>query len=254
MAMQVRRIGVVGAGLMGRAIALEFALAGYEVGIHDVRSEALERLRQGLEPAVRNLVDFGVVAEAAIRAAVERIEPHANLADAVRGADYVVEAVAEDLDVKRATFAELDRLAPSHAVFASNTSGLCPDDLAEATRRPSRVLVAHYINPPYFIPLVEVVPASATAPEVVETVVELLRGVGKQPVVQRYVPGFVANRLQFALFREAAHLIDEGVVAAEDVDTIVTAGLGPRWAALGPIRTADMAGLDVFLAIASYLF
>lgn len=167
----------------------------------------------------------------------------------------VVEAVPEDLALKRSVFAQLDRLCPKRAVLASNTSGLSITRIAAATQRPTRVAGMHFWNPPHVIALVEVTKGERTSHAAARLLVDLARRLGKRPILVRHdVPGFVGNRLQFAVMREALHILAEGIASAEDIDTAMTAGPGLRYALIGPLRTADLAGLNVFDAISRYLF
>ena len=251
---EVRQIAVVGAGFMGHGIALEFALAGFDVRLNDRTDEILARAAVAIENDLATLADAGAVDPGRVGPALRRIQATARLADAVGDADLVVEAVPEDLPLKQALFAELDVLCPSHAILASNTSTFLPSALAEATRRPDRVLVAHYFHPPHLLPLVELVPSPATSTEVLETVHRLLARIGKRPVVvRREALGFVGNRLQAALFREALAIVEQGIATPEDVDTVVKTGFGRRLAVVGPFEAMDVAGLDVVLPVMEQL-
>ena len=174
--------------------------------------------------------------------------------EAVSGADFAVESVFEDLDLKRRVFADLDRLCPGRAILASNTSGLMPDSFVPETGRRDRVLVTHYANPPHLIPLVEVVPASATSDAALQAACSLLERVGKRPiVVRRQVPGFVLNRLQFALLREALWLVENGVAAPRDVDYALSNSIGRRWSTAGIFEVFELAGWDLVASIAGNL-
>ncbi|MGV3722218.1 MAG: 3-hydroxyacyl-CoA dehydrogenase family protein, partial [Actinomycetota bacterium] len=169
--------------------------------------------------------------------------------------ELVIEAVSENLELKRALFREIGDYAPKDAVLASNTSSFVPSLLSAAAGRPERFLVAHYWNPAHLIPLVELVPSSETAPEVVEALCALYERLGKKPVVVRKeVLGFIGNRLQFALLREALSLVESGVATPEDIDTVVRSSFGRRLPVTGLFHTADLAGLDVLLAICRVLF
>ena len=181
---------------------------------------------------------------------------HASVAlkEAVEEADVVIEAVYEDLALKQEVFQELDRLSPERTILASTTSTLMPSKLATATGRPDKVLVAHYVNPPYLVPLVEMVRARQTSDETVTTIYDLLTKMGKRPVVvQSEVPGFISNRLQMSLAREALWLVQEGIASPEDVDTILTTSLGRRWAVAGVFEIFDAAGWDSISAAMSGL-
>jgi 3-hydroxyacyl-CoA dehydrogenase len=251
----IRRIAVVGAGLMGHGIALEFAAFGFAVALHDRDPGQLARARDHIGEGLARLRDLERVSDDMVAAAPERLSFGTDLDDAVAEADLVVEAASEDLDLKRALFQQLDAAAPPRAILASNTSTFMPSQLAPATQRPDRVLVAHYFNPPHLLPLVELVRGPATSDATVETIGALYRGIGKRPaVVQREALGFVGNRLQNALLREALAIVDAGIATPEDVDAIVKNGFGRRLAVAGPFEIADAGGVDVWLTVAGMLF
>jgi 3-hydroxybutyryl-CoA dehydrogenase len=238
-------VAVIGAGLMGHGIAQVFAAAGHPVAITDVEPDVLAtvhaRVRSNLERAGQDL------------ATVERIQCVASMDEAATGAVLVVEAVAEDIRLKRELFAHLSRIAPD-AILASNTSVISIGEIAHEAVRPERVVGTHFWNPPHLIPLVEVTQAETTSFATVERTIALLAAVGKKPVhVKRDVPGFIGNRLQHALWREAIALVESGVCEAEVVDEVVKNSFGLRLSVLGPIENADLIGLDLTLAIHSYL-
>jgi 3-hydroxybutyryl-CoA dehydrogenase len=236
------RIGIVGAGLMGHGIAQVFALHGHEVAVYDAVPEALATLRQRIE---RNLGDLGQDT-----AAASRVTGVATLAEAVGDADIVIEAALEKLELKQEIFAELEKLAPRHALLASNTSVIPIGLIAARVASKDRVLGTHWWNPPWLVPLVEVIETEGTAPESVAAMMTLLRELGKTVVhVRKDVPGFIGNRLQHALWREAIALVQNGVCDAETVDTVVKAGFGRRLAVLGPLENADLVGTDLTLDI-----
>jgi 3-hydroxybutyryl-CoA dehydrogenase len=242
MSLAERRIAVVGAGLMGHGLAQAFAEADAEVAIHDPVPAALDsvnaRVRANLEQLGRDV------------AAANRISTYENLEAAVSNAEMVVEAGPEDLELKRAIFARLDQSAPASSILATNTSAIPISEVAQRVRGRERVLGTHWWNPPYLVPLVEVVEATDTSPEVVKRTIELLEAAGKTPVhVKRDVPGFIGNRLQHALWREAIALVAAGVCDAQTVDTVVKNSFGLRLPALGPLENADLVGLDLTLAI-----
>ena len=251
---EIQRIAVVGAGLMGHGIALEFAAKGYAVRLHDRGEEELRRARQGIERGLGLLREAGRLTPEVAASAVGRIEFGTDLRAAVAEADVVVEAVFEDLTLKQAIFCDLDAWAPGRAILASNTSSFMPSLLAGATRRPDKVLVAHYFNPPHLLPLVELVRGPATADETVETMRALYVRLGKSPaVVQKEAPGFVGNRLQMALLREALSIVERGIATPQEVDTVVKTGFGRRLAVAGVFEVFDLAGLDVTAAVAGQL-
>lgn len=251
----ISRVAVVGAGTMGPGIAGLFAGAGCAVRLADLSDALLEggmaRLRMGQQA----LVEAGLLSQEGAEATLGRVEPTTSLEAGCEGADLLVEAISEDLALKQEMFERFDTFCPEEAVFATNTSGLSITAIAGATRRPERVAGMHFWNPPHIIPLVEVTRGAATSDETADLLMAACRRVGKRPILVRHdIPGFVGNRLQFAVVREALHLLAEGVASAEDIDTAMTAGPGLRYGFLGPLRTADLGGLDVFRAIGAYLF
>jgi 3-hydroxybutyryl-CoA dehydrogenase len=250
----VTRVAVAGAGFMGGGIAAEMALRVprlESVALWDAVEGAAERAVERAQDVVVALQSAGVLTptEAAVR--LPRLRAARSLEEALDGAEYVAEAVPEDLALKQQVFKKLDAASSPTAVLASNTSGYDPADLAIDLSHPERVVVAHYFGPAYLIPAVEVVPHVATAGWAIERTEAILRAAGKRPIrLGKCVPGFIANRLQQALFREALWLIREGVASPEALDEVVRFSFGPRLAALGPITVSDFAGLDVYESLA----
>jgi len=244
---QIRTIAVIGAGLMGRGIAGGFAIAGFRVHLTDSSPTALQAAHAAIAVDIADATN-----SSAIR---DLVSCSVSLIDSVATADFVVEAVTEDLALKQRVFAELDQHAPAHAILASNTSSFMPSQLASSTKRPAQVLVTHYFNPPLVVRLVEIVQGPETSPETVETVRSLYAQIGKIPVVlEKERLGFIGNRLQMALFREALALVDEGVASVEDVDLVIHTSIGPRWSVAGVFEVLDLAGLDTVLAVATQLY
>jgi 3-hydroxybutyryl-CoA dehydrogenase len=236
------RIAVVGAGLMGHGIAQVFALAGHDVTIYDSVAASLD---SGKARILTNLKDLGDDP-----AAVDRVTPQADLAAAVRDADYVVEAVLEDLPLKQRLFVEIERHVRSDTILASNTSVIPITRIMEGLQDRSRALGTHWWNPPYLVPLVEVIGTQWTAQHAIDWTIALHKAAGKTPVhVKKDVPGFVGNRLQHALWREAISLVENGICDAETVDAVIKASFGRRLAVLGPLENADLVGTDLTLAI-----
>lgn len=233
---------VIGAGLMGHGIAQVFACAGHKVTVYDPAPAA----RASLDERIRaNLLALGRDA-----AAADNVAACADLAEAVAGAALVIEAVAENLEIKRQLFAEIEAAAAPDAILASNTSVIPIGAIMAGLSRPERALGTHWWNPPFLVPLVEVIGTERTAPDVVARTMDLLAAAGKTPVhVRKDVPGFVGNRLQHALWREAIALVAEGICDAQTVDTVVKASFGRRLAVLGPLENADLVGTDLTLAI-----
>jgi len=242
-----QKIGVVGGGLMGHGIAYLFAAAGHRVAIFEPAAEIRASLPQRLRAILDLLGD-----DAAL---LRRIEAYDTLAPAMERAAFVFEAAPEKLPLKQQIFAELEALVAPEAILASNSSAIPSTDIGRNLKYRERVVGTHFWNPPHLVPLVEVIQNDKTSAEVVRRTMELLRTAGKTPVhVRRDVPGFVGNRLQHAMKREAVALVASGVCDAETIDTVVKEGFGARTAVLGPMEQADLVGLDLGLNIAEVLY
>ena len=235
-------ISVLGAGLMGHGIAQVFALAGHEVAIYDPVAASLDLVKTRI---VANLRDLGDE-----ETAVERVRPCTDLAEAVRDADFVVEAAPENLEIKRKLFAETEGYVRQDTILASNTSVIPITAIMQDLRERSRALGTHWWNPPYLVPLVEVIGTQWTEPSAIDFTMRLHAVAGKKPAhVKKDVAGFIGNRLQHALWREAVALVEQGICDAETVDTVIKAAFGRRLAVLGPLENADLVGTDLTLAI-----
>ena len=240
---------------MGHGIAIEFARAGYDVGLHSRSEKSLERARGMIQDSLERLRGLGNVSEQQAETVPDRVRMSTDLGEVVEDADLVIESIYEDIDAKTKLFGELDELSPDRTILASNTSSFLPSRLAAATTRPGKVVNAHFLNPPFLVPLVEVVPTEETSEETTRVVMELLTSLGKQPIlVEREVPGFVASRLQMALLREALWLVENEVASAEDVDIAISAGLGRRWATAGVLHVLEVAGWDLISRVAADVF
>lgn len=240
-------VAVIGAGLMGHGIAQVFAAAGQPVSIYDPDPETLASVPERIAANLRDLGQGDTLAVESVRL-VESIE------DAVAGVDWVIEAAPEALELKQGLFAELDRVAEPHVVLASNSSVMRVRDIAAKATGRDRIVGTHWWNPPYLVPLVEVIQGPESDPAIVDRTLTFLRGIGRTAVhVRRDIPGFVGNRLQHALWREAFDLIDRDVCDAETVDLVVKEGFGRRLGVLGPVENADLIGLDLTLAIHEYI-
>jgi 3-hydroxybutyryl-CoA dehydrogenase len=247
-------VACIGAGTMGAGIALAFALGGSAATMVARRQSTLDAAWRRIEASVGLLTGAGRLPGAEPEAVLGRIAGTTDLDGADLGTDLVVESVAEDVAAKRRLYRAIEpRLGPA-TILGTCTSSLSLAELAAGLTRPERFIGYHWFNPPELIALVEIVPAGSTAAAVTDRVEAFSRAIGKQPVRAADVPGFVANRLQYALIREAYHLVAAGVCTPADVDRVVTAGLGPRWAAIGPFLSMDLAGLDVHRAVAEQLF
>src|SRR5947209_5281453 len=236
------RIAVLGAGLMGHGIAQVFALAGHAVTIYDPVAASLEQVRARIAANLRDLGDD--------EAAAQCVQPCTDLAEAVRAADFVVEAAPENLEIKRKLFRETEALVRHDTILASNTSVIPITAIMQDLRERSRALGTHWWNPPFLVPLVEVIGTQWTSRAAIDWTMLLHSGAGKKPAhVKKDVPGFIGNRLQHALWREAIALVEQGICDAETVDTVIKAAFGRRLAVLGPLENADQVGTDLTLAI-----
>ncbi|MDP2294123.1 MAG: 3-hydroxyacyl-CoA dehydrogenase family protein [Pseudolabrys sp.] len=240
--MSKAKITVIGAGLMGHGIAQVFALAGHDVVIYDSFAATLATAKDRIRANLKDLGDD--------QSAVSRVTPQGDLALAVRDADYVVEAVLEDLALKQKLFGEIESHVRSDTILASNTSVIPITSIMQGLKKRERALGTHWWNPPFLVPLVEVIQTEWTSPEAIDFTMKLHADAGKKPAhVKKDVPGFIGNRLQHALWREAVSLVERGICDAETVDSVIKAAFGRRLAVLGPLENADMVGTDLTLAI-----
>lgn len=251
----MERIAVLGCGTMGHSIALNAAWAGLNVTMQGISDADLEQGWTNMLKKLEVMLNNGILSESEAGHIQENIKMTVSVEEAVQGATFVIEAVPENIQLKIDLFKRLDALCDPDVILASNTSGLSPTEIASETANPERTVVTHFWNPAHLIPLVEVVRGEKTGDEAVERSFQLLKQMKKKPIeVKKEVPGFVGNRLQYALFREAQYLLEEGIASKEDIDDAVTYGIGRRLPVSGPLMTADMGGLDVFSAISDYLF
>lgn len=250
----IKNISIIGAGLMGHGIAQVFAAKNYHVHLLDVKDELLSKALQNIRSNLSLMARKGVFPERDIDAVISRIKTTTSMAEAAAEAQLVIEAVSENLELKQRVFQDLDRLCPTETILATNTSVMSITEIAAKAHNRERILGTHFWNPPYIIPLVEVVKAKDTSEEVLETTYQLLKNAGKHPVkCLKDVPGFIANRLQHALWREAISIIEHGIADAATVDEAIKNSFAIRLPVLGPIENADMVGLDLTLVVHDYV-
>jgi 3-hydroxybutyryl-CoA dehydrogenase len=236
---------------MGTGIAVQFARGGYSVQCYDPDVKRLEESATRARLVLDEVLAAGSPAHG--QEVLSRIR-YGNLIGDVAGAGLVIEAAPEKLSLKRQLYADLEALVASNVIIASNTSGILPDALSERMQHPTRFLIAHFWNPPHVIPLVELVPGSLTAPCCLTDLEAILKDIEMEPVVLDHaLPGFIGNRLQFAVIREALHLLRSGVASAQTIDQVMIASLGRRYSRVGPFAAADLGGLDTILSIAEQL-
>lgn len=242
-----KQVAVIGSGVMGHGIAQEYALAGYTVFLYDLQESFLLKAKRSVENSLSLLVKEQVISEQAKQDALERIVLTTDLQAAVAEADVITEAIPEVIEMKWDLFEKLEQFAKEDAIIASNTSTFSIARLIEKAKTPQRIIITHFFNPAQLVPLVEIVRHEKTSDAVVSRTMELMVEIGKSPVLlKKDVPGFIANRLQTALMREAFSLLKEGVADAREIDTVMKDGIGFRWAFVGPIETADFGGLDTW--------
>lgn len=243
-------MAVVGAGLMGHGIAQVLAMRAGTVMLYDVSSDALNLAMTRIRESLASLVKHSLVNQAEAGNAINHIRTTANLKEAVESADFVIEASPENLDLKKELFADLDRFTRPDTILASNTSGLSIQDMTEHLVHQERVVGSHFFLPAQIVPLVEVSRGPQTSDETMDRTVSIWRSCGKRPIrIEKDVPGYVANRLQSALVREATHLLSEGVASPEDIDMAVQMSFGLRFMVSGPLEQRDLGGLDLNVAL-----
>lgn len=245
-------VAVVGAGLMGHGIGVDFAVSGLGVTLYDADEEVLADSESQVRSALETLKRNDRIED--VESVLDRVSWNGSLPEAVADADLVVEAVVEDADIKRTVFESIDEHAPSDAVLSTNTSGLSITDISEAVSDPDRVVGTHWFNPPYIVPLVEVVEGEHTSDTVAEATYDFLEETDKTPVrVRKDIKGFIGNRIQLAMVYEALSLLDRGVASAEEIDKAVKAGFGFRLPSLGIFEKVDQSGLEVHHEVEKYL-
>lgn len=243
----IKKIAIIGSGVMGSGIAQSFAVGGYSVTINDIKEEYLVYAQNRIPENLALLIEEGVLTDREKQGALANITYSVDLEGAIRDADFIIEAIPEVIGLKLDLYQQLEKIIKPDAIVASNTSTFPISQLVEKASFADRMVITHFFNPGHLVPLVEVVQHNDTKPEVVKTTLDLMRKIGKSPILlKKEIAGFIANRLQTALMREAFYLLKEGVANAEDIDTAITAGPGFRWAFTGPIEIADFGGLDTW--------
>lgn len=250
----INHIGVVGAGLMGHGIAQVFASAGYRVSLYDLDPATLASAKDRIAANFKVFIELKLAKPEEVAGCLERITLCTSLEALCAGPQYIIEAVLEDIDIKRKVYTELERFALPSAIFSSNTSAISITQIGNILKEKGRFLGTHFWNPPHILPCVEVIKGAHTDEKAFETIYALMEKVGKVPVrVLKDVPGFLGNRLQHAMWREAVSICEKGIAEAEDIDKVVKYGFGMRMPFIGPLETADLAGLQLTYDIHKYL-
>ncbi|MFF2457726.1 3-hydroxyacyl-CoA dehydrogenase family protein [Peribacillus simplex] len=243
----IKKITIIGSGVMGSGIAQSFAVSGYLVTINDIKEELLHHAQNRISENLSLLIEEGAMTDQEKQDALANITYSVDLEGAVRDADFIIEAIPEVIELKLNLYQQMEGIIKPDAIVASNTSTFPISQLMVKASFADRMVITHFFNPGHLVPLVEIVQHDETKPEIVKTTMDLMRRIGKSPILlKKEIAGFIANRLQTALMREAFYLLKEGVADAEDIDTAITAGPGFRWAFTGPIEIADFGGLDTW--------
>ncbi len=251
----IKRVGIIGAGLMGHGIAQVFGQQECRVTIYDVNQDILRAVPEKIRKNLQVFLDLGLIDAAGVQQCLNNVALGASLGDAVRHADLVIEAVSENRELKQKVFLALAPDLPEEAIVCTNTSAISITELSRGLGYRERFVGTHFWNPPQVVPCVEVIKGEYTSEDAFETVYGVMKKVKKEPVrVFRDVPGFLGNRLQHAMWREAISLVEKGIAAPEDIDRVVKFGFGLRLALIGPLETADLAGLDLTRDVEDYLF
>lgn len=250
---QIQKVVMAGAGTMGTSMAQIFAAHGYDTVLYNHREATLQKARRMVELNQEALVLSGELPQAESDAVKARIQLTSD-ESCFQDCDVVVESIIENMEAKHQLWQKISGLAREDAILTTNTSGLSITEIAKAVRRPERFCGMHWFNPPHLVPLVEVIKGEKTEDQTARVVAELAERIGKKAVtVKKDAKGFIGNRLQTAILREALHIVQSGIADAEDVDKAVKYGIGFRYACLGPLETADFGGLDIFYHVAEYL-
>jgi len=254
-AQDIKKITIIGCGMIGPDISTSVLTAGTPVCLVGLNEKDTSQGVKNIGKDLDDLVAEGVISGAEKEAALNMVTTSTDVGKAVKDADLVVEAVFEDLKVKQDIFAQIDAHCQDHAVLCSSTSGLSPNDIGAHISRQDRMMVTHFWNPPYLVPLVEIVPHDRLGDEARGVAMEFIEKLGKTPVVlKKDIAGHIGNRLQHALYREALYLIEQGVAEPEDIDKVVLNSFGPRFSTIGPMEYFDSCGLDLHQKVQSYLY
>lgn len=252
---QIKTVAVIGAGLMGHGIAQVFAQAGFKVLLNDISKDLLDNALSSIEADLKRFTQYGLLSENEAKMALSKISPVLELDEASSVADFVIEAVTENVDIKRKVFSALDQSAPPDTILASNTSGIPITLLAAATNRPDKVVGTHFWNPPTLLQAVEIVRGEKTSDATIQTTKALLEKVGKKPVVvNKDIPGQIGIRILYAIIREATSLVEKGIATPEDIDIVIKETLGTRFPVVGVFELVDLSGVNILHAVSKIVY
>jgi len=251
---EIRNISVLGAGIMGHGIAQSFLKGGFLVALYDIQESILERARAHIRENLKLFQQEDLIEKKEVEAALERLNTTVDLKHAVEGSDFIIEVAPEDLRLKQELFQQVESFCRGEAIIASNTSSLTLTDIGARVKNKERLVITHWFNPPHIVPTVEVVKGEMTSDATMETTVGLLTKIKKVPIkINIELPGFLINRIQIAMAREIFDLYEKGVASAADIDRAVKGSIGFRLASIGPLLTADLGGLDLWLKVCENL-
>lgn len=239
-------VAVIGAGTMGPGIAQVFAQAGCQVTLIDIDGAVLKQAQERIKSSVKAFREAGIYSARKAAVTLSGVSATTRLKDGIKSADFIVEAIAENLQLKRALYKQIEEIAPTEAIIASNTSTYSIDDLASGSKHPERYMLTHFVNPPNVIPLVEVGRSIKTSDRTYDFTLALLKKAGKKPLIlKKMIPGHLINNFNFAILSTALGFMGQGIASIEDIDRALTEALGPRYAIMGPFKTMDLLGLNI---------
>lgn len=251
----MERVSVIGSGTMGHSIAISLAWGAHPVKVYCINNEAAEDALKNIDAKLEVMITHKAIGLTESEEIKNNIKLKTSLEETLSNTTFIIEAITENLELKRKSYNNISEYIDEKTVLASNTSGFLPSDLSYEFKYPEQFTVTHFWNPAHLIPLVEIVPSDKTSTQTIERTKELLQKINKKPIVlKKEITGFIGNRLQYAMLREAQYLLDNGYANKEDIDASVTYSIGRRYPVTGPLMTADLGGLDVFSTISDYLF
>lgn len=251
----MEKVSVIGSGTMGHSIAISLAWHNHPVKVYCIDEEAVKNAEENIKAKLEVMVDNKVINDPQANSIESMIELKTSFKETISEATFIIEAITENLEIKKELYNKVSKFMSRKTVLASNTSGFLPSELSAGFKYPELFVVTHFWNPAHLIPLVEIVPSGETSKETIKRAEGLLKKINKKPIVmKKEIIGFIGNRLQYAMLREAQYLLDNGYADKEDIDASVTHSIGRRYPVTGPLMTADLGGLDVFSAISNYLF
>lgn len=252
---KIKNIAVLGAGIMGHGIAQSFMVKGYQVKLYDIEESILQNAINNIETNLASFYDAELISKSELNTVFNNLTTTTNLEDAVKSADFVLEAAPELLDLKQELFESVENFCHPNTIIATNTSSLVLKDISVRVKRKKRLIITHWFNPPHIVPVVEVVKGEETHDDIIDITLQLLKNINKVPVrINHEVPGFLINRIQMAMIREVLDLYEKGIASASDIDIAIKGSIGFRLASIGPLLTVDLGGVNLWFNICKNLF